>query len=136
MSLIIEVYNASGKKYLPRKKIGDIVERVLTGEKIGEARVSVVLVDDSEIHSLNKKFLDHDRTTDVISFPMDEEILDGEIYISVDTAERQAAEYNVSLANELMRLAAHGTLHLTGYGDLTKKEKILMQKLENKYLFA
>lgn len=58
----------------------------------------------------------------------------GEIYISAETAEKQANEYGVSLTNELMRLTAHGALHLCGYDDGTEADKEAMHKLENKYI--
>ena len=110
------------------------IRNVLQGEKVLEAAVSVVLVDDERIHAMNKEFLQHDYPTDIITFPLEDGAVDGEMYISITTAVRQAAEYGVSLTNELMRLAAHGTLHLVGYDDGKPEERKQMSALEDKYI--
>ncbi|MBK7986366.1 MAG: rRNA maturation RNase YbeY [Ignavibacteria bacterium] len=83
---------------------------------------------------MNRKFLQHDYPTDVITFPLEDNPLEGEIYISIDTAIEQARDYNVSVAQELMRLAAHGTLHLIGYDDSTDEERARMSELETLYI--
>jgi rRNA maturation RNase YbeY len=72
----------------------------------------------------------------VITFSLndDDRFIDAEIYICVDVAEEQASEYKVSLSNELLRLAVHGTLHLCGYKDKSEEEQKLMRQLEDKYL--
>lgn len=111
-----------------------VIENVLCGEGIDEATVGVVLVDDARIHAMNKEFLQHDYPTDIITFSLEDDGIDGEMYISIDTARRQAAEYDVSLTNELMRLAAHGTLHLAGYDDASTEERAQMSALEDKYM--
>ena len=76
----------------------------------------------------------YDYPTDIITFPLEDEVLDGELYISLDTAARQAKEYGVSLTNELMRLVAHGTLHLVGYDDATDQQRKEMSRLEDNYI--
>ena len=107
----------------------------MISEKIKRANVSIIFVDDKFILDLNKKYLKHNYTTDVISFNLEENSdLKGEIYISADTAEKNAGLYKVSLTNELIRLAIHGTLHLTGYEDDDESNRKQMTDLENKYL--
>lgn len=96
--------------------------------------MSVAILTDEEIHQVNKEFLEHDYPTDVITFSLEEDCIDGEICIGLETAQRQAQEYGVSLRNELMRLAAHGTLHLVGYDDATDEERRAMSVLEDKYI--
>ena len=130
----IEIHNAVRGTRVPRQMISSIVAAALKKEKVKTAQVSVVIVSDSTIHSLNKEFLNHDYTTDVVTFSLDSHSIDGEIYISIDTARQQASEYGVSLRNELLRLAVHGTLHLLGYNDKTKKQREQMHELENYYL--
>jgi rRNA maturation RNase YbeY len=134
MSVIINVFIDSDKKYLPEKKIKLVVTSTLIHEGIRNALINIILTSDKRITDLNKKFLNHSYATDVLSFELDVEPLMGEVYISVDTALKQAKEYNVSLLNELCRLAIHGTLHLLGYNDANKNERIKMTELENKYL--
>lgn len=90
------------------------------------AEVSVVFADDSYIHELNLEYRGKDCPTDVLSFALDEgeepdivdgpeETLLGDIIISLETAARQAEEYNHSLDRELSFLTVHGMLHLLGY---------------------
>jgi probable rRNA maturation factor len=134
MKFQIHIFNDTHRTPIPRKKMQHVIENVLRGEKAKEASVSVVIVDDARIHAMNKEFLQHDYPTDIITFPLDDDTIDGEMYISIDTAERQAEEYNVSLTNELMRLAAHGTLHLVGYDDASTEERAQMSLLEDKYI--
>lgn len=134
MSFTIQVFNTSALKTIPRAKITQTVERVLKGEKISEAEINVIIVSDEEIHEMNRNFLQHDYPTDVITFPLGDNPLEGEIYISADTAAVQSKEYKTSLTNELMRLAAHGALHLAGYDDATDEERNAMHLLENRYI--
>jgi|DewCreStandDraft_4_1066084.scaffolds.fasta_scaffold00019_32 rRNA maturation RNase YbeY len=134
MAVIIDVFIDSDKKYLPEKKIKTVVANTLVREGKKSALINIILTSDERIKELNRKYLKHNYATDVLSFELDVEPLVGEIYISVDTASRQAKEYNVSLQNELSRLAIHGALHLIGYRDNNKMEKDKMTELENKYL--
>jgi len=93
--------------------------------KISELRdfkkvtISLSLVHTDEIHALNKKYLDRDSATDVLSFNLDEKVDDetyhlGDVVINVDRAEKQASEYGNDLEHELAELAEHGVLHLLG----------------------
>ncbi|MEW6194752.1 MAG: rRNA maturation RNase YbeY [Bacteroidota bacterium] len=88
------------------------------------------------IHEINKKYLDHDYTTDVISFNYSNESnnLDGEIFICSEIADENAKYFKVSLDNELKRLVIHGILHLIGYDDLSRNDKLKMRNVENRLL--
>jgi probable rRNA maturation factor len=93
------------------------VRRVLAAEGAGEGEVSVALVGDAEIAALNRQYLSRDRPTDVIAFSLHGpgEPLVGDVYVGVDQAARQAEEYGADVAEEVLRLAVHGTLHVLGY---------------------
>ncbi|MFP4370222.1 MAG: rRNA maturation RNase YbeY [Candidatus Kapaibacterium sp.] len=130
----IKWFNSSGKKYLPRAKVISIVNDILMNEFNKSFKINVIITDDDTIKKLNKEFLNHDYATDVLSFMLEEEPLEGEIYISADTACEQSNEFGVSLSNELIRLAAHGALHLAGYEDATDIERKQMHDLENRYM--
>lgn len=130
----ISMFNTTKMLGLSLASIKKAAKVVFQGENISTAMVNIVIVDDKEIHVLNKKYLNHDFSTDVITFSLDNEQIDGEIYISVETALSQASEYGVSLTNELMRLSAHGALHLAGYDDVTDDERQNMRLLEDKYI--
>ena len=135
MPVEIEIINSSAEARLPKTKVIGAVGRVLHSAKIKKGRIQIVYVTDKYIHEMNKKYLNHDYSTDVISFEMgDGKELDGEVYISIDTARRQANDYDVSLTNEIMRLAVHGTLHLIGYDDKDDESREKMRLLEEKYI--
>lgn len=128
-------YNESGHKYLPSKQITEAVEYVAKNEiKNKSGTISVIICSDEFIHDLNVKYLNHNYPTDVITFEVEEAPLEGEIYISADTAKSQAEEYKVTLKNELLRLAIHGTLHLAGYTDESEEDRKTMTLMEDKYL--
>jgi len=89
----------------------------LAAEGILEAEISITLLDDDRIQDLNREYLGKDRPTDVIAFPLHspgEPVL-GDIYLGFEQARRQAAELQIPLEEELLRLIIHGTLHVLGY---------------------
>lgn len=134
MSFDINIFKNHNKKFLRTKFIVRAVNITLKNFKVKKANINIILTDYISVKELNKKFLKHNYETDVLAFRLDEEELEGEIYISIETAEKQAEEYKVSLTNELSRLAIHGTLHLIGYDDATEKEKAEMHKIEDEIL--
>jgi len=100
----------------------------------------LLLTDDARIQELNRRYLDRDRPTDVLSFPDGDRLPDGfrllgEIVISLDTARRQAGELGHSTLRELQELALHGVLHLLGYdherdnGEMERLELRLREEL-------
>jgi len=93
-------------------------------------------VTETEITDLNEKYLGHYYSTDIITFDYseDKKEIDAEIFISVDDAESNARKYKVHFKNEVTRLIIHGILHLLGYDDQQKKDKIIMKRLENDLL--
>lgn len=122
------------------KSMKKILKRALKSEKIKNASFNVILIDDKEITKINKMYRKKDKPTDVISFALEDNkesisaynkrIL-GDIYISVETAKKQAKEYNHSLKRELCFLSVHGLLHLLGYDHIEEKdEKIMFKKQE------
>ncbi|MEI6090047.1 MAG: rRNA maturation RNase YbeY [bacterium] len=130
----INYFNDTDFPRLPKAKIIEVAKSVFDNEIKVEGVVNVIFVRDEAIKEINTEYLSHDCETDVISFIIDDDPFLGEIYISAETAEKQANEYGVSLTNELMRLTAHGALHLCGYDDGTEADKEAMHKLENKYI--
>ena len=88
------------------------------------------------ITNINRNYLEHNYSTDIITFNYtgNHTILDGELYISVEDAVINAKKYRISTKFEFYRLIIHGILHLLGYDDLKKNDKVIMKKLENKLL--
>lgn len=124
----------------------DIEENVRRAiEKVGElygvedSEVSVTLTNNAYIHTLNKEYRNMDRPTDVLSFALNEseepEIEGGlaanalgDIIISVERAQEQAAEYGHSLRREVAFLTVHGMLHLLGYDHMEEEAREEMEK--------
>lgn len=98
------------------------------------AELSIALVTDPEIHSLNRQYRQKDKPTDVLSFPLADDVcpaLLGDVVISVDTATRQAHRRGHSLREEIQTLLIHGVLHLLGYDhEVSRSEAIRMRKKE------
>lgn len=134
MGRIVRITNASGARYRGRTAMIDSVDACLKSHKIKHANIDIILLSDRRIRTLNKQYLQHDYATDVITFPLDEQPLYGEIYVSLETARRQANEYGVTVVNELCRLAVHGALHLLGYDDATLEDRAAMHTLETSFI--
>ena len=118
------------------KKIIEVGKEVLLKEGIKSALISVALLDDKGIHAANKKFLDHDEPTDVITFPLGEEKnkMTGEILIGVGVARRHAKKAGHLLQHELTLYLIHGLLHLCGFDDMDPVSRKKMRKRERFYL--
>lgn len=110
-----------------------------------DVEVSCVLVDDERIHEINREYRHIDRSTDVISFAMednDQFYVEGmprtlgDIFISVDHAKKQAEEYGHSLRREMCFLFTHGILHLLGYDHMTDEQEKEMFGLQDEILGA
>jgi rRNA maturation RNase YbeY len=132
----INIVNAYKRSFRPPvKRLKELVKSILNSEGLDYDEITIIFIDDSAIYHINKQFLNHDYPTDVISFDLsDESGKVAEIYISIDRAIQQAKTYKVEFQNELARLTAHGLLHLAGFDDRTRSEKLKMRKIENRYI--
>ena len=100
---------------------------------VGE--VGYMFVDDEKILEINKEYLQHDYYTDVITFDYDEDdVVNGDIVISLDTVRTNAELFNKAYEDELYRVIIHGVLHLCGLNDKGPGEREIMEKAENKAL--
>ena len=133
--LHLSVTNASGSRYRGKDLIIKGATLALRGEGIRHGVVDIILVDDAMIKKMHKEWFNDGTATDVITFPIVEEPpVEAEIYISIDTARRNAERFSVALINELCRLAVHGALHIAGYEDTTDAQRAAMHERENRYL--
>ncbi len=97
--------------------------------------LNVIFLDDDGLLAINKEYLKHDYYTDVITFDYNEnELVNGEVFISIDRIKENASELNISFNNELHRVIIHGLLHLFGYKDKSAEDKQLMRSKEDYYL--
>jgi len=116
---------------------------VLTGRWLGEGlglggwELGVTLVSAPAMARLNRRWLDHEGSTDIITFDhrlSPEEPLHGELFISVDDAVEQAAGFGTTPSSELMRYVIHGVLHLQGHDDRERRARVRMKREENRWV--
>ncbi len=91
-----------------------------------------IFVTDAALKQMHSDYLNDPTATDVITFDLGEDAVEGEIYISTERARAQAEEYGVTPEEEVLRLMVHGLLHLKGYDDLTDGDRLVMKREENK----
>ena len=109
----------------------DWITRVLNSEskKLGE--ISYIFCSDNYLLGLNQDFLQHDTLTDIITFDYSEqEVISGDIFISVERVKENALELGESFERELRRVMIHGVLHMVGYNDKSRDERKRMRSLE------
>ena len=130
-------YNADGVK-MPKIKRKDTTAWIKAvaqtyGKKVGE--VGYMFVNDEKILEINNEYLGHDYYTDVITFDYDEDdVVNGDIVISLDTVRTNAELFDKAYEDELYRVLIHGILHLCGLNDKGPGEREIMEKAENKAL--
>ncbi len=122
---------------LNRTVLAYVTRRILRKEGRVSETLNVALVDDGYLLGINQRFLNHNYKTDVISFDLGQEgKIEGEVYVSVDRARIQSRKYGISLEKEVLRLIFHGILHLAGWDDTTRSQKLRMRKRENEFIHA
>lgn len=99
--------------------------------------LTINFIDSDTISEINRKYLNHNYSTDIISFNYSGSItyIDGEMYISLDDADQNSKKYKVTLNQELIRLVIHGVLHLVGYDDKSIEQKKIMKSVENRLTY-
>lgn len=105
-----------------------------TNKDINIYNIKYILCSDDYLLAINEKHLNHHDYTDVITFNLSKDVIDAEVYISVDRADENASKRGIELQDEIHRLMAHGLLHLSGMNDATEKEKEEMRIAEDESL--
>jgi probable rRNA maturation factor len=139
---------------VPPATVRSVAKKTLAAEQVVAAQISVAFVDHPTMHALNLRHLDHDESTDVLSFLFDDaspprdaaykraenaprgagKRIDGEIIVCTEMARDSAPRFGWSAREELILYIVHGLLHLCGYDDLTARERRIMRRREGEVL--
>ena len=125
---MIEIINRQRKQTIIKNRFQALLERLVNHYRLDDPEITLAFVNNKTIQELNRKFLNKNSPTDVLSFPVGEEGADGKYYlgdiiISVPKAQEQALERKHSLEREIEILTIHGFLHLMGYEHFKGLEK-------------
>ena len=133
----ITIYNDYSPRFsYNQEQIKKLVLNIFEEKLFLNIKLSIIFTKREFLSEMKKKYFNVNQYTDVIAFNLEnnKESLDAEIYISIDDVKENAKNFSDSFEEEFKRIIIHGSLHLIGYNDTTKKEIELMRSLENKYL--
>ena len=133
----IQIINQKFPNYkIDESEISNILNTIIEIEKKEFDLISIILENDEYLRMLKKEYFNQDHYTDIITFNLEElnAPIDGEIYISIPRVIENSKKYKSNFNNEFKRILIHGFLHLIGYNDILKQDKIKMTNLEDKYI--
>jgi probable rRNA maturation factor len=118
------------------RKTKSWISAAISSEGFNLGELNYIFCTDNYLLSINKQYLNHSTYTDIVTFDNSEkaDLIEGDIFISVDRVTENAVKFNVGVDNEVRRVMIHGALHLMGYTDKTKAQKALMREKEDAYL--
>ena len=133
---IIDEFGYENYEYL-----NDVIDYTIKKMKVKDSVFDIIFIDDEKMHEMNKAYRGIDRTTDVLSFALnDNKHIDtvinslGDIFISIPKMKSQAVEYGHSEKRELSFLTVHGLLHLLGYDHMIESDEKIMFGLQKEIL--
>jgi len=116
-------------------KFSEWISRIIVSEGFLLGDLSYIFCKDSYLLEINRKYLEHDTYTDIITFDYTSgDLISGDIFISIDRVRENALEYNIEFQEELLRVMSHGILHLMGYEDKRDGDILVMRNKENEMI--
>ena len=134
---MIKILLADNRFRLDEKKLKSLAAKVLKSESRPDGKLNIVYCNDRLITGLNTRYLNKRRATDVLAFDLNgtkAEECQGEIYINLQQAKRQARQVGVNYGEEVQRLTIHGILHILGYDDTSEASRRKMWNRQESYL--
>ena len=137
-----KLFVSSIDKRIVKSKVHKLVGCLQKELNFSVVSLCINFINSEEIHKINKRYLNHDFSTDIITFNYSgsNSDFDGEVFISVDDARLSTKKYKTTFSNELSRLVIHGMLHLNGFNDIKRSDKLKMKRMEDyltmKYNFS
>jgi probable rRNA maturation factor len=126
------------KPFTLRNRTGlkSFIKNIFIKEKCAIRELNFIFCNDREIKALNKRYLNHNYSTDILTFDFSkkDEAKISDIFISLEQVKQNSKEFKTSFKREIYRVIFHGVLHLCGYNDKTQKDKIIMRAREDYYL--
>lgn len=118
-----------------KKGIVTLIRKIINEHEKTVGIINIILTSDKILSNLNKKYLNSEYLTDIITFDYSsEKSISGDLYISIERVKDNAAKYKIIIGNELKRVIIHGVLHLVGYKDKKILERKQMRIMEDRYL--
>jgi len=126
--------NYRGTIKIDKSLIHKIVKKLTEDLNFKISSMQINFVNSKEMTRINSKYLNHNYSTDIITFNYSgtKNELDGEIYISFEDAASNSKRFGVTFIEEVLRVVIHGFLHLSGYDDKDRKDRVTMKRLENR----
>lgn len=135
MSRIDFFYEEIKPLKIPNRILKKHIQSLIKAEGNKSGDITVVFCSDNYLLEINRQYLDHDYFTDIITFDyVEDDVISGDLFISIDRINENAGTYETSFLKELFRVVFHGVLHLNGYKDKTEEDVKLMREKENYYL--
>ncbi|MFN8349769.1 MAG: rRNA maturation RNase YbeY [Spirosomataceae bacterium] len=134
---MIHFFNEDVDFNVPRpRKTKSWLKNIILSEGYELNQLNYIFCSDEYLLSINRQYLNHDFYTDIITFDNSETegVVEGDIFVSIDRVRENAQELNKTFENELLRVLAHGILHLVGYDDIEDEQEIEMRNREDFYL--
>ena len=131
MKVLVDVHDKRWNKF---KIDFDEIANAVVGKKYENSEVSVILTNDKEMQQINKQYRNIDKPTNVLSFELGDDILLGDIFISIDTVQREANLEKTTVVEHTAHMLVHGVLHLLGYDHIKDDEAEIMEEKETKIL--
>ncbi|WP_338793300.1 rRNA maturation RNase YbeY [Bernardetia sp. MNP-M8] len=118
------------------EKTSDWIQKIAHKEGFVVSSINYIFCDDEYLHKINMEYLNHDTYTDIITFDNSEQeqVLEADIFISVERVKENSAELKTTFQQEIHRVMVHGLLHLTGNDDHSTEDKKLMREKEDEAL--
>jgi probable rRNA maturation factor len=118
-----------------KKQVITWIHNTISEEKQLPGDINIIFTSDKYLLGINKQYLKHNYFTDIVTFNYCENnVINGDIFISIETVKNNSLRFDVNFTTELERVIIHGVLHLIGYDDQNDEEKAIMREKENYYL--
>jgi len=132
----IKFFNEETKYHLKdRIRLKKWINSVIHSEQNESGVINFIFTSDNYLLNINKEYLSHNYYTDIVTFNYCEKnIINGDVFISIETVKNNSTRFDVTFIEELYRVMIHGILHLIGYDDKSDEEKVVMKEKENYYL--